>query len=182
MFLEFVSQELGNRKLNERLWIISVNKVEGMSISENFDLAIQAKEKMSICYEEISKLSQSDAISQELVNLSGEELDHRNLLITGKNYLMEAPEVFSLTKERLTELKIVLNRTIRLIDNVRNRSISFKEAINDIVDLERYFEQFHLRSIAEIEDNSLKRINRPKRHPGGKAYWRGGLSCPCNSK
>lgn len=129
-----------------------------MSVSENFDLAIQAEEKMSQCYKEISKLSQDEAISQELVKLSREEIDHMNLLKTGKNYLIEAPEVFSLTKDRITELKIVLNRASRFIDKVRNENIGLEEALNDIVELERILEQYHLRSIAEIEDDSLKNL------------------------
>lgn len=137
---------------------MSVSKGESMSINENFDLAIQAEEKMSQCYKEMMKLSQDEAISEELAKLSREEIDHMNLLITGKNYLKEAPDIFNLTKDRITELKIVLKRAIRLIDNVQNRNTGLEEALNDIVDLERFFEQFHLKSIAEIEDSSLKNL------------------------
>jgi rubrerythrin len=129
-----------------------------MSISETFDLAIQMEEKMSECYKEIGKLCLDETISKELVRLSYDERAHADLLMTGKNYLTEAPDIFSLKSERIAEMKIGLDKIIRLIENVHGKNINFEEAINDAADLERLFEQFHLKTIAEVKDASLKKL------------------------
>jgi rubrerythrin len=92
------------------------------------------------------------------MTLSNEEIDHMNLLITGKNYLKEALDIFSIKSERITELKIGLNKIIRLIDKINNNSIDSEEAINDAAEFERLFEQFHLKTIAEVNDPSLKKL------------------------
>jgi len=129
-----------------------------MGIEETFDLAIQLEEKMSECYKQIGKLCRDEAISKELVRLSYDERAHADLLITGKNYLKEVPDIFSLKSERMTEMKIALNKIIKLIDNVHNKNIDLEEALNDAAELERLFEQFHLKTIAEVREASLKKL------------------------
>ena len=129
-----------------------------MSISETFDLAIQLEEKMSECYKEISRLCQDESVAKEFIRLSNDETAHMNLLIMGRNYLKEAPDMFHLRKERIGELKIGLNKITKLIEKVRDKDISLEEALNDAVELERRFEQFHLEMIAEVEDTSLKKL------------------------
>ena len=129
-----------------------------MNINEFFDLVIQVKEKMTECYREISKLCQNESISKDLMMLSKDETDHKNLLITGKNYLKKATDVFSQNRDRVVELKIGLNRAIRIVDNIHNNNIDLKKAINDAAELERLFEQFHLDTIAEVKDSSLKKL------------------------
>lgn len=127
-----------------------------MSIDELFDFAIQLEEKMSECYEEISQLCQVRSISKELIMLAKDEIGHMRLLIKGKNYLNEAPDVFSLKSDRIPELKMGLHRLIRLINDLHDKRIDLEEAINDAVELERLFEQFHLKTIAEVNDPNLK--------------------------
>ena len=100
-----------------------------MNINEFFDLVIQVKEKMSECYKEISKLCQNESISKDLMMPSKDETDHKNLLITGKNYLKKATDVFSQNRDRVVELKIGLNRAIRIVDNIHNNNIDLKKAI-----------------------------------------------------
>jgi len=129
-----------------------------MAIEESFDLAIQLEEKMSECYKEISRLCQEESIANEFVRLSNDEIAHMNLLIMGKNYLKEAPDIFHLRRERIEELKIGLNKITGLIERVRDKKIALEEALNDAAELERLFEQFHLRTIAEVKDASLKKL------------------------
>ena len=129
-----------------------------MSISETFDLAIQLEEKMSECYKGISRLCQDESIAREFMRLSNDETAHMNLLLMGKNYLKEAPDVFSLRQERIEELKIGLNKIITLIERVNDKKIALEEALNDAAELERLFEQFHLKAVAEVKDASLKKL------------------------
>lgn len=129
-----------------------------MNSNDTFDLAIQVEEKMSECYKELSRFCQNESISKELMTLSKEEIDHMNLLTTGKKYLKEAPDIFNVKSNRIIELKAGLNRLIRLMDNVQKGDINIEEALNDTAELERLFEQFHLKTIAEVEDPSLKKL------------------------
>jgi rubrerythrin len=129
-----------------------------MTIEDTFGLAIQLEAKMSECYKEIAQVCQDQSISKELTKLSNDEVAHMNLLIMGKNYLREAPDMFSLESERTTESKTALNGIIKLIESVRNKNTTLRQAINDAAELEKLFEQFHLRTIAEVKDASLKRL------------------------
>ena len=129
-----------------------------MAIEDTFDLAIKLEEKMSECYKEISRLCQDESIANEFIKLSNDEIAHRDLLLMGKNYLKEAPDVFSLRRERISELEIGLNKIIGLIERVHDKKIALEEALNDAAELERLFEQFHLRTIAEVKDASLKKL------------------------
>jgi rubrerythrin len=57
------------------------------------DRAIQLEQKFSECYEKICQISNSEFLSDELKQLSREEIDHMNLLSSEKNYLKEAPDL-----------------------------------------------------------------------------------------
>jgi len=129
-----------------------------MNIHETIDLATQMEEKMSECYRELSQLCSDEPISNELKELSREEIDHMNLLITGKYYVSEAPDLFELNSDREFEMKKGLNRVITLIDRIKNKKVSLAEAINDTFELEKLFEQLHLNTILEVKDASLEKL------------------------
>jgi len=129
-----------------------------MAIKETFDLAIQLEEKMSGCYKEISRLCQEESLAKEFIRLSNDEIAHRNLLLMGKNYLEVAPDIFHLSRERIGEMENGLNKITKLIERTHDKNISLEEALNDAAELERLFEQFHLKTIVEVEDISLKKL------------------------
>lgn len=129
-----------------------------MEINEVFDMMVQLEKKMSECYREISQVCHDEGISKELMTLSKEELDHMNLLATGKNYFREAPDLFSLKSERMTELALVHNRINKLVEDIHEEKTGLIEAINDAAVLERILEQFHLNRMAEVKDASLKKL------------------------
>jgi rubrerythrin len=129
-----------------------------MNIQESIDLATQMERKMSECYEELSQFCDDESISKELMELSKEEIDHMNLLIAGKNYVSEAPKLFELKFDREVEMKEGLNRVMILIDKIKNKRVRFAEAINDTFELEKLFEQLHLKTIIEVNDASLKNL------------------------
>ena len=129
-----------------------------MAIEETFDLGIQLEEKMSECYKEISRLCQEESLAREFIRLSNDEIVHRNLLVMGKNYLKVAPDIFHLRRERIGELETGLNKITKLIERIHDKHISLEEALNDAAEIERLFEQFHLRTVAEVKDASLKNL------------------------
>jgi rubrerythrin len=129
-----------------------------MEITEAFDTMVQLEALMSDCYLEISQICNDKSISKELVELSKEEIDHKNLLATGKNYLNEAPDVFSFDPDRASQLSLMQNRMARLIKDVHEKKIDLAEAINDAAVIERILERFHVHNIAEVKDMSLRRL------------------------
>jgi rubrerythrin len=139
-----------------------------MNKQESIDLATQMERKMSECYEELSQFCNDESISKELMELSKEEIDHMNLLITGRNYVSEAPEIFELKFDREVEMKEGLNRVINLIDKIKNKKVNFTEAINDTFELEKLFEQFHLKTVLEVKDTSLKNLFKALSHGDNK--------------
>ncbi|MGQ9673841.1 MAG: hypothetical protein ACUVV5_12070 [Candidatus Aminicenantales bacterium] len=72
--------------------------------------------------------------------------------------LKVAPDIFHLKRERGGELETGLHKITKLIERIRDKKIGLEEALNDAAELERLFEQFHLRTIAELEDASLKKL------------------------
>jgi rubrerythrin len=129
-----------------------------MKINEAFDTMVQLEKDMSECYKEISRICYDEAVSKELMTLSKEEIDHMNLLATGKNYLNEAPDIFKLKSGRIAELSFMQNNMTKLINDIRDKRKSLIEAINDAAELERILEQFHVNRIAEVKDASLKKL------------------------
>ncbi len=51
-----------------------------------------------------------------------------------------------------------LAKCSRLIEDCRKKNIHIEEALNDMVDLERHLEKYHLQKISEVNDDSLKKL------------------------
>ena len=129
-----------------------------MNLKEVFDLAIQAEQNISVCYDEMNLAFQNESFSDEFTTLSKEEIDHRNLLMTGKNYLEEASDILSGKPKEIAKLRSGLTTVSKLIDRLRNRDIGLKEALNNLIELEKVFEKFHLIATVEVKDPSLKKL------------------------
>jgi rubrerythrin len=129
-----------------------------MEINDTFDTIVQLEKKMSECYGEMSQVCHNEETSKVLMKLSKEEIDHVNLLATGKNYLREVPDLFGLKCERTGELSLMQNRIATLIEKIHSNQVSLTEAINDVAEIERRLEQYHLNRIAEVKDASLKKL------------------------
>jgi rubrerythrin len=119
---------------------------------------VRLEKKMSECYKEISQICQDEDISKEFMTLSKEEIDHMNVLATGKNYLSHAPDIFKLKPGREVGLSPIQSKIDKLINDVHEKKIGLMEAINGAADLERILEQSHLDRIAEVKDASLKKL------------------------
>ena len=81
-----------------------------MNINEVLDTAIQLEEKMSLFYLEICQLCHYKLMSEELIKLSAEEMAHKNLLITGKNYINATQSIIILNPKVIVNFKNGLRR------------------------------------------------------------------------
>lgn len=129
-----------------------------MNINEVLDIAIQLEEKMSLFYQEICHLCHDKSISEELIKLSAEEIAHKNLLITGKNFINATRVIIIIKPDRIADMILGLRNINTIIHKIQNRDLNIISALNDASKLERSFAHFHLKIIDEVEDLSLKRL------------------------
>ena len=129
-----------------------------MELSKAIDTMVQLEQSMSDCYKAISLICQDEENSKELTVLAKEEIDHKNLLTAGINYLMQAPDLFAQKREGAGELSLMANRIATLISNIHSKKVGFMEAINDVAAIERQLERFHMNRIAEVKDDSLRKL------------------------
>ena len=129
-----------------------------MHINEVLDTAIRLEEKMSLVYQEICHLCHDKSMSEELIKLSAEEIAHKNLLITGKNYINATGAIIILKSETVTNLRLGLRNLSTTIYKIQNRELNIISALNAAANLEKAFAQYHFKLIGDVVDMSLKRL------------------------
>jgi len=129
-----------------------------MKIMAALDLAIQIEEKFYECYAEIRQNFPDKTMNEEIEKLAAEELGHKNLLKTGKNYLLRAPQAFP--EEIDLELEMQTGRTelTALHKDLTDKTVDLKTALERIYKLEQNFEQVHLQTLIQVKDQSLKQL------------------------
>ena len=129
-----------------------------MNINEVLDTAIQLEEIMSLFYHEICQLCHDQLMSEELIKLSAEEIAHKNLLITGKNYINATQSIIILKPKVIAKLKIGLKNISTLIQKIQNRKLNILSALQAALTIESSLYQYHLKIIDEVKDIALKRL------------------------
>jgi rubrerythrin len=127
-----------------------------MELQETVELAVQMEDQMSKCYEELIQLSPDKTLAEEFDKLAKEEIDHKNLLQTGLNYINQAPELFEMETIDRMAISNGLNQVTSLHEKIKNKTKDFIEALNDIYELEQIFEKLHFDTFVQIHDASLK--------------------------
>ena len=129
-----------------------------MNITKTLSQAIELELRVSECYEKMSAMTLDENLKQELQKLAKEEVVHAHLLRSGKSYASDDPEFFH--DEHVTDQEIGENLSLieNLIQNIDNKTITVREALNRICELESRFEKVHLDKIIEIKDPSLKKL------------------------
>lgn len=129
-----------------------------MTANEIFDVAIKVKEKMCMCYQEMERHCNEKSISKELIKLAAEEIAHKNLILTGKNYLSAISDVFIVKPDRVNDMKNGIRSIKTLINKLQNNSINLYDALNCTIKLEKAFAFCHSQTISEAEDMSFQRL------------------------
>lgn len=129
-----------------------------MKMMAALDLAIQIEEKFYECYVAIRHNFPDETMDVELEKLAVEEVGHKNLLKTGKNYLLRAPQAFPEEIDLEPELQSGRDDLSALQNDLQTESLDLRTALERIYKLELKFEQVHLQTLAQVTDNSLKQL------------------------
>jgi rubrerythrin len=128
-----------------------------MDIARFLDMGTDLENRISRIYEKISSLTNDESLSKRLISLSREELNHANILRTGKNYLSEMPDLFLGVQLGDEEIQEGLEDAGALLSEL-DIGLSFPEGLKRILQLEKRFEQIHLGISVEIGEPSLKKL------------------------
>ncbi len=129
-----------------------------MLLSKLIIEAIDLEALIAEIYKQASELAPDENIVRELTSLAGEELAHANLLRTGRNYLTRAPEAFGEATISREELLQGLKATQELLGMIEAKSLLLPQILERLIELETQFEKIHLQTIAEIQEESLKKL------------------------
>jgi rubrerythrin len=121
------------------------------------DEAIELEEKIQSCYGLLSKVTQ-DGIAEELRQLAREEKSHINVLRTGKNFVIRAPDAFGLETVSDTEIRLGIKAAADLEKGLKAQKMEYPQALKRVYDLEKKYERIHMNTAVEFKDYSLKKL------------------------
>jgi rubrerythrin len=128
-----------------------------MELTELLDEAILLEKGFQSCYELLSKVSQ-DGTAEELRKLAQEEKGHVNLLVTGKNYILNMSDLFGQETISDAELQLGLKAVAGLEEDLISRKTEFSQGLKKLYGLEKKFERVHMNTAVEFKDFSLKKL------------------------
>jgi rubrerythrin len=129
-----------------------------MFINEVLDLAEELESGLSTCYRKLAELTRDEDISERLQRLAEEEINHRDLIKTGKSYLIQAPEVFRDVRMPADELREGLEQCESLAGRLEKASMDFPVGLEALAVLESTAERAHLSVLLELSDPELERL------------------------
>lgn len=129
-----------------------------MNIVFTLNRAILLEQKFAECYEKMSEIVFDKYVSDQLKNLSQEEISHATLLKTGLSFAEKESDLFRDTKISSIEIDRGIKLLINLKESLQNRNIDILQGIHKIYDLEMVFEDVHLNKIAEFEEPTMKQL------------------------
>ena len=128
-----------------------------MRLTVTLNEAIQLEERIQSCYGLLSKVAQ-DGIADELRQLAREEKSHVNVLRTGKNFVIRAPDVFGQEMVSDTEIRLGIKAAADLEEGLKAQKMEYPQALKRVYDLEKKYERIHLNTAVEVKDYTLKKL------------------------
>jgi rubrerythrin len=128
-----------------------------MELTVTLDEAIELEERIQSCYGLLSKVTQ-DGIAEELRQLAREEKSHINVLRTGKNFVIRAPDMFGQEMVSDTEIRLGIKTATDLEEGLKAQKMEYLQALKRVYDLEKKYERIHLSTAVEFKDYSLKKL------------------------
>ncbi len=122
------------------------------------DKAIRLETCFSECYEMMIQLGEGQGIAKDLRTLSYQEINHANILKTGKNFVLAEPDLFDKVTPTETEMDSGIGLTEDLLRKIRGRVIEFNTAIGELHELEKLFERVHMDVAVTIKEPSLEAL------------------------
>ena len=131
-----------------------------MSIIKVLNRAILLEQKLCECYELMSQMASESYLAKDLKKLSEEETYHANLIRSGNKILTISPDLVNEMKVSHLEIDIGISKLNNFTESLKNNTITLKDAIKRIYDLEMVFEKVHMDKVAEFDEPSLKDLFR----------------------
>jgi len=108
-------------------------------------------------YESLAGLSSEPDLRKWLKSLANEELNHANILNTGKKYYQEMPDVFAGTTMDDDELWAGIEEAKRF-QALLIPGFSLLRGLKKMLEFESRFEKIHLGTSVKITEPSLKKL------------------------
>ncbi len=131
-----------------------------MSIVKVLNRAILLEQKLCECYELMSQKASESYLAKDLKELSEEETYHANLIRSGNKILTLSPDLAKEIKITHLEIDSGISQLNDLSESLKNSTVTLKDAINKIYDLEMVFETVHMDKVAKFDEPSLKELFR----------------------
>jgi hypothetical protein len=128
-----------------------------MRLLVTLDEAIELEEKIQSSYVLLSKATQ-DGMAEELRQLALEEKSYRNVLRTGKSFVIRTPDVFGQEIVSDTDIRNGIKAAADLEEGLKTQKLEYTQALKRIYDLEKRYERIHMNTAVEFKDYSLKKL------------------------
>src|SRR4030042_3223628 len=129
-----------------------------MDIPNFLDLAEALETQISLLYNTIAERSGDPPIAARLKALANEELNHANVLRSGKRYFKELPDLFTGIAIDENEAKVGLEEAKMLYASLSHGKIPLIDGLKKMLGLEKRFEKIHMGASVTITEPSLKKL------------------------
>jgi len=126
-----------------------------MEIMAYLDKAMQVEDHLAECYKALAAWC-DQKIAAQLNRLSREEINHRNILNMGKTFITNAPDLFGGVVMSEAELDRGLQDIDPLLNSLRAKQLNQRDALAQLIELERRLEKVHMRVSIDIKEPSLQ--------------------------
>jgi rubrerythrin len=128
-----------------------------MSLTLLLDLGAEFERKLSACYGKLEFFMSADADSAVLRRIARDELNHSNLLISGKEYARRLPDLFGKESALTGDIQAGIELVEALLRDL-DRGVKVASGLRRLLELEERFEKVHLKTVVEIKDDSLRKL------------------------
>jgi rubrerythrin len=129
-----------------------------MNVPEFIDLAEAIELRVSSLYELAAANTSDPPIANQLKRLSREELNHANILRTGRTYYESMPDLFSGLMMDETEAQEALKKAEEYLVQFRKEKLPILSQLKVMLDYEKRFEKIHMGASVKIKDEKLKEL------------------------
>jgi rubrerythrin len=128
-----------------------------MDIPDFLIMATELETHASKLYASLAGLSSDPDLAKRLKSLANEELNHANILNTGKRYYQEMPDVFSGIRMRDDEIWTGIEEA-KSFQALLTPGYSLLDGLKKMLRFEERFEKIHLGTSVEITEPSFKNL------------------------
>jgi hypothetical protein len=128
-----------------------------MDIPEFLTMAAELEMLTSRLYESLAGLSSDGVLANRLKSLANDELNHANILHTGRKYYQEMPDVFAGITVEDDEIWAGIKEAKRF-QALLIPGCSLLDGLTKMLQFERRFEKIHVETSIKITEPSLKQL------------------------